>query len=231
MQAEELYREVDEEMQREKLLLLWRRYGRLVLALIVLLVLVVGGYFGWRAYQDRLARQDALAYAAAQAQLQAGDAKGAAEAFARIAGSNASGYGPLATLREAQTKLDANDRPGAIALLDRLAADAHADAVFRAIATLSSVSLQIDSGDPQALHGRLQPLVDDGGPWRFNARGMQGVLALRQNDDAGALKIFGALADDADAPRSLQNQAAELRDALNARRPPAAGGRAGQPTQ
>lgn len=216
MQAEELYREVDEELQREKLLALWHRYGKLAIAIVIVALLAVGGYFGWRYYQERQARAAAVAYAAAQATLEKGNAKQAGQDFAALA-TGSGGYAALASLREAQVDLNANDTKAAIQVLDQLADDGHADPIFRAIATLSSVSLQIDTGDPAALKARVQPLIDAGGPWRFNAREMQALLDIRTGDLKAAEESFDSLSSDADAPQDLQSRAAELRDALTAK--------------
>ncbi|SNB64221.1 hypothetical protein SAMN07250955_10452 [Arboricoccus pini] len=216
LQAEELYREVDEELQREKLLSLWRRYGKLAIAIIVIALLAVGGYFGWRYYQQRQARAAAFAYAAAQETLQKGDAKQAGQDFAGLA-SGSGGYAALASLRLAQVRLGADDTNGAITILDQLADNGSADPIFRAVAALSSVSLQIDAGDPATLRARLQKLIDAGGPWRFNAREMQALLDIRTGNLKAAEESFDALSSDADAPQDLQSRAAELRDALSAK--------------
>ena len=44
----DIFREVDEEVRREKLQQLWERHGNLIVAAALLVVLAVGG---WRGYE------------------------------------------------------------------------------------------------------------------------------------------------------------------------------------
>ena len=44
----DIFQEVDEEVRRERLMQLWKRYGNFVIAAAVIVVLGVGG---WRGYQ------------------------------------------------------------------------------------------------------------------------------------------------------------------------------------
>ena len=44
----DIFQEVDEEVRRERLMQLWKRYGNFVIAAAIVLVLGVGG---WRGYQ------------------------------------------------------------------------------------------------------------------------------------------------------------------------------------
>ncbi len=74
--------------------------------------------------------------------------------------------------------------------------------------------MQIDDGNPETLMSRLEPLAADGNPWRYTARELQAVLALRSGDTARARELFTRLADDMDAPDSLRTRATEMLRAL-----------------
>ena len=63
-QVTDIFREVDEEVRREQLKKLWERYGTLLIAACVLLVVAVGG---WRTYEWWEAKKAAEAGTAFQA--------------------------------------------------------------------------------------------------------------------------------------------------------------------
>ena len=73
--------------------------------------------------------------------------------------------------------------------------------------------LDLDKGDPEDVKKRLVPLASDS-PWRYGARELQGLLALRAKDEAQAKQIFADLAGDAAAPAGTRARAAEILAAL-----------------
>ena len=52
-----IFREIDEELRQENFAKLWKKYGNLIIAGAIVLVVAVGGYQGWRNY-DLNARTD-----------------------------------------------------------------------------------------------------------------------------------------------------------------------------
>ena len=47
----DIFREIDEELRRDNLLKLWSRYGRYVIAVAALALVIAGGVVAWRAHQ------------------------------------------------------------------------------------------------------------------------------------------------------------------------------------
>src|SRR5688500_18862128 len=88
----DVFREVDEEVRREQLLKLWRRYSKHVMAAALLVLAVVGGILLWRQWQEQRWIDRSNAYLAAAAMPPAE----AAEAYEAMAGDD--GYGVLARL-------------------------------------------------------------------------------------------------------------------------------------
>ena len=70
----DIFREVDEELRQDQAKKLWQAYGRYAVAAAVALVLAVGGFQAWRAWDlqqrtevsDRFARALALVFAPSQ---------------------------------------------------------------------------------------------------------------------------------------------------------------------
>lgn len=213
MKADELIREVDEELQREKLAQLWRRFGSYIVGAAVAVVALTGAWVGWQQWQAHRQAAEAMAYFEAERLARTQDAS-AAGAFAEIARGAEPGFAALARLGQAQALVAAGDKVGAVAALDGLAGASGADPLLRDLAALQAVSLLIDSAAPADLEARLQPLAAVGAPWRHRARELLALAKLRAGREAEALTLLKDLADDADAPPALRGRAAELRDAL-----------------
>jgi hypothetical protein len=211
----DIIREVDEELRRENWEILWKKYGKLAVAAAMALVLGTAGVVGWREY-DRSQREGAGdEFGALIAEVESTEeAARAADMLAAYIPGAPDGYATLARLREAKLRADAGEEEVAITLYDGLAGDNAVEPLFRDLAALYSVRMQVDSGDPVVLDKRLSPLAADGSPWRYTARELQAVLALNGGDSGAAREIFTRLADDTEAPDSLRTRAAELLRAM-----------------
>jgi hypothetical protein len=211
----DIFKEVEEDLRREKLEKLWQRYGRAVIALAVLVVVGTAGSVAWQRYQQHREAQLAEQYGAAIALADptAGDLAKADAALANIADAGG-GYGALAALERAAVKAKAGDLDGAGKIYDGLASDSAAPAALRDLARLLKVMRLMDSGDPAALTALLAPLMAPENPWRFSATELTALLALKSGDQKRATELFTQLADDQAAPSSLRARAAEMAAAL-----------------
>ena len=97
-----------------------------------------------------------------------------------------------------------------MAAFDAVAADDAFDADYRLLGNLYAAAVLLDGDDPEAVSRRLAPVVKAGSPWRSTALEMQGLLALKTGDNAGAAAIFEQLAADPATPTTLRARAAEL---------------------
>jgi len=215
VKSEEFFREVDEDLQRDRLAALWRRYGWFVIALAVAVVVGTAGGEAWRAWQQRSMQAEAARYEAAVQGLDADPAAAAGrlDAFAR---DSRSGYGQLARLREAQAKMAAKDEAGAVAALQTLADDRPADPLVRDLASLLVAERTIDTGDPAALKARLEPLAAAGAPYRLTARELQALLDLRTGDAASARKRLEDLSREVGLPQQQEQRVKQLLASLGA---------------
>jgi len=208
--SDQLLREIDEDLKREQWEKLWKAYGRYVVAVLVVVVIAVLGFVGWREYRERQLAEDGLIYWKADRQAAFGDYGAAAEGFETLVESGDAGYPELAGLREAAALAQAGDRESALELYDRIAQEADPQSHVGQLAELYGAMMLIDTGDPDQVAARLEPLAADGAPWRYSARELQGLLALRTGNLDEARKIFDGLVNDAETPTTLRNRASEL---------------------
>lgn len=209
----DIFREIDEELRRDNLLKLWQRYGKYVIAVAGLAVVVAGGIVAWRDHQASERLAEGARYSSALDLARTGKDAEAAAAFATLA-RDAGGYGVLAAFEEAELLAKRGDRKGAAAAYDRLAANAGIDPEFRDLAVLLSVMQALPDGDAKTAVDRLQPLTASGNPWRASALDLTAAAKLKAGDRDGAREIYQQLADDLAAPQPLRARAAEMVAAL-----------------
>ena len=210
----DIFREIDEDLRRDRLEKLWSRYGHYLIGLAVLIVLATAAVVGWRQYQARERRADSAQYAAAL-DLARRDQAAAAKAFDELASKAGGGYVILARLQAAASKASAGDVSGAIAAYDALAADGSVEPLYRDLASLSAAQHMLETAEPSAVIERLKPLAAGQSPWRPSALEITALAQLKAGDKKAALDTFKQLADDLTAPQGLRARAAEMITALN----------------
>lgn len=216
MTNENLFQEIQEDLERQKLEAFWKKYGKLVMACCVALVLGTAGASAWREWQtgqNRKATSELAAIIMKNANdptrvSDPGKRAMALDNYAQTAKGRA--QATLAALHAAAMYAQEGQKQEAQKRYEDISADAQSDTAFRQYAALMAVMLQMDEGDVAALDKKLEPLAAEGAPWRYTAREAQGYLALRAGDKVKAEKIFSALAQDAAVPRSLAARAADM---------------------
>ncbi len=212
MKSDQFIREVNEELQRERLTELWRRFGPYVIGLAVLIVLGTAGKVGYESWYDKRLQDRARVYAAAE-RLLAEDPVRAAESWLEMAAEGEDGFAALARLRAAAAFDDSGDRDRALEALRRTVAEA-TDPLVRDLAILFLAQYRIDEEDPAALIADLEPLTGADRPFRHSARELLAIASLRAGDRERAKTVLREILDDATTPLGQQQRVRELFDAL-----------------
>jgi hypothetical protein len=215
----DIFDEVEEDLRAERAQRLLKRYGGVLLALMLAVVAGAGGYEAWRWRRQQHDLAAAAEFLRAMAEADKAGAVPAERAaaiagFEQVAAVAPAGYATLARLRAAALKADAGDTAGAAASWESVAADGSADPLLRDLATLLWALHQIDVGDPALIRARLQPLTVSGNAWRPLAEEAEALIALRSGDAESARTAFRRLADDAGAPDGVRARAAGLLNRL-----------------
>jgi hypothetical protein len=202
-QSETFIREVDEELRRDQLKMLWKRFAPLIIGVCVLIVAITAGYRGWIWWEERKAAEAGDRFMAALAAIESGDkAKGEAD-LAAIAADSDVGYSALARLRLAGEKAGAGDKPGALAAYDAVANDSAVPAPLRDLGRIRAALLALDTGDLAGAKERATPLNVAGRAWRHVAREVIGTAAYQAGDLAAAREAFTEIQQDAETPQDL----------------------------
>ncbi|HWD58991.1 MAG TPA: tetratricopeptide repeat protein [Stellaceae bacterium] len=205
----DIFREIDEELRRDNLLKLWKRYSRYIIGAVIVALLIAAGIVAWRNHQLSLRQAQSVRYEAGLALLREGKEADAAKLFASV-GEEGGGYAQLAAFEAADLAVRSGDKKAAIADYDKLAAASDLDPELRDAATLLSVMNGFADADPHAVIERLKPLTASGNAWRSTALELTAAAQLKSGDKSGALDIYKKLADDLAAPEGVRARAAEM---------------------
>ncbi len=188
--------EVTDEVRRDKLFALFRRYGWIG---ILAVLLIVGGA-AWNEWQK--AQAQARAEAFGDAVLAALDTPDAAARRSALSAVSASGE-QTAVLGLLLASDPTQDRAATLAALDAVAADAALPASYRDLAVLRRVSVAGADMPVADRKAALDPLAQEGRPYRPLALEFLALLQVEGGDRAAAAKALQALADD---PRTSNSQ-------------------------
>ncbi|HEX6956589.1 MAG TPA: tetratricopeptide repeat protein [Ferrovibrio sp.] len=205
--------EVDEEVRRERMQKLFKRWSPLVFGVVIALLAGVAGYQIWHNHRMEKAAAAASAFDAALSKVQAGKPLDAAKAFADLAQTDDSGYALLARFQQAANLLEGKDVKGAIAALDAVAADNAVAARYRDLARYLAAFHGFDTLDAADLKQRLSAIPADS-LWSANARELLALAELKAGETEAARRLLTTLSDDAMAPVNLRGRATELLAAL-----------------
>lgn len=220
MKSEEFIREIDEDLRREKMAQLWRRYGGVILGAALLVVVGTAGKVFWDHRQAQTRAEEAQRFAAATRLLVAGKQAEAADAFAAIAADGSTGFAELARLKEAEARAAANDQAGAHTALIGLQGQG-GDPILRDLAALMLAERQLADGDPAELKRTLEPLAAPEAPWRNQARELLALVAVRAGNLDEARTLLNGLSQEAGVIPSQQRRASELLEAIGGAAPQA----------
>lgn len=185
----DFFHEVEEDLRRDQALALWNKYGNLVVAGVLLLVLAVAGHWGWTKYtthQRLQASADFLAAAASE------DKAAREAALAKVVAEGGS-YGVLARFRLAETALEAGDKAKARAILGEIAADSAAEPALADLARIQAALLELEIGKPEAAADLVKDMAQEGHSYRLAALEIRGLAALAGGDKAKAKAEFEEL--------------------------------------
>ncbi len=203
----DLLREIDEELQRERMTALWRKYQFVILGLIACIIFGTAANSAWKKHvaQREVSLSVALGSVATKPEMLDEEKIEAFQAFARS--NPGAGQSVLAQMAGISVMLGKNKLDEALKALDALANDAAATPLTQDYARLVRIQVQFDKADPVQLRQQLTPLAADGQPWRYTARVLQGALYGKHGDSAKAKDIFQTLSQDNQAPTTIRDSA------------------------
>lgn len=205
-ESESFIDEVSDEVRKDKLFKLFKRYGW-ILGLVV--VVIVGG----TAYNEwNKSKQETAARLSGDLMLAARDA-GNADALNTLTTTEA----PLAILahfERANLLLDGDDTAGALEALRAVTADVSAPLIYADLAWLKIVMLDGANMPESERNGAYERLMAEGAPYRLLAQEQLAMQYVRDGDIDAAKTELAAILVDPSITSGLRSRAQQLMVAL-----------------
>ncbi len=208
----DVFQEVDEELKRQHLDKVMRRYGPWAGSVAVAVVVGFAGFSFWQSYEERSQAAAGDALVAGMELVVAGDTAEAADTFSALATDAPGGYRLLARFQEAAAwRLD-GDFDRAIMLYDEIAADEETPLEYRELAQFFAGLAVIGRGTVRYddVESRLSSIATGTGLWRYQALEALAFAAYSTGQFALAASTYRQITDDALAPAGIAARANEM---------------------
>lgn len=202
--------EVTEEVRRDRLFALMRRWGW-VAVLAVLLLVGAAAWFEWTRAQERQ-RAEALGDAIIAA-LDKDAAEARAEALREIDAESAGGEAVLRLLMAGEAAAAGQDEQ-AVEALEGISTDGDLPEIYRQIATYKALIRQGDSVDPATRRQGFETLAQPGSALRLLAEEQLALLDVETGETEAAIERLRTIVADAEVTAGLRRRASQLIVAL-----------------
>jgi hypothetical protein len=204
--TDQIFREVDEELRKERFEQLWKEYGTYVAAAAVAIVLAVGGWKLTEYLQAKRTFEAGAKFNAAMLLLEGKKPEDAEKALRDLGLNAPGGYPALARMRVAAIEQADGRVDAAAKAYDAIAADGKTDTLLRGLASIKAAMLRIDTAGWTEMQNRLTPLKDVKGPWELSARELLGLAAWKSGKLAEAEAEYLALIGNRDLSPGMRQR-------------------------
>jgi len=202
--------EVTEEVRRDKLFALYRKYGWIV-GVIVVGIVGAAAYNEYRNYRQTEAARafgDQIMVAMSNQNV---DKR--AEAIAKVPADDAAAK-PFLALLQAAVGAESTDHAAALVLLDRVAAAPDTPDIYRSLAELKAVILRGADQDRSKRLAILDKLATPGNPFRVIAMEQKALALVEFGNNDKAIKLLLSILEEPGATQDLRDRTQRLIVAL-----------------
>ena len=175
-----LEREIEEELQKERLMEFWKKYCYLIIGGVLAIILTVVGTDAYHAWYKKVRLNESDRFEEAVVLNATGKQTESLIILENLSKTAKTDYKYLAQLKIAGIHLN-DDKAKALEQLKAVFEDKDAPASLKAIATLSFVGHQIDGENKDALINQLSPLLALNSPYFTEATELKTALLLNQD--------------------------------------------------
>jgi hypothetical protein len=207
MSDDSFFREVNEEIRKERAKAIWERFGPLAIALAVLVVLATAAFVAYEYWTESRANRSGDAFSQALTLANDGKSDEALEALKALESDGYGAYPVLARMRAATVLAEKQDFAGAVKEFDQVAADSSIPDSLRDTARLRAAFLLVDHGSYADVSARVETLTSETNALRHSAREALGLSAWKEGRAADALQLFEQISSDQGAPQNARQRA------------------------
>lgn len=203
----DIFREVEQDLRRERASRLWEKYGIYVIGLAVAIVVGAAAIIGWQEWRISVNEAASDRYDEVVAAAQKEKPAEAVAMLKQFADDNSGGYAVLARLQEADALMEAGKTEEAVKAFEAVASDSDATEIVRGMASIKAMLLTLDKASLDDVKARMMPLVEARSPWASNAQELMGLAAYRAGDYQFANEQFQAILESQSIPPGMRDRA------------------------
>lgn len=203
-------REVDDAVREDRMRTFLFRFGRPLIALVVLGLIAFGGWLFWQNYSAGQAGLHGRQLSAAIDTLSQNRPKAASAEADALARGDDQTYRALALMVQANAAQSQNQPAIAAARFGTIANDSRIDPALRHVALLRQTLVEMDTLPPATVIARLRALVARPGPAFASAAELTALAELKRGNDRAAGLLYKRIAEAPGVPDSLKSRAVQM---------------------
>lgn len=210
LRQEALAREVDEEVQREKMRALWQKYRFAVIGFVVGVLLVTIGTEIYHSWREKVSLRESDAFENATILAYTGETDKAMGILEELATTGKTGYAPLAKLKLVGVYMAQNKMDQALNSLKALANDTDVPTPIRSVATITYVGHAFDQEKPADLQAMLKPLLGSNSAFAASAAELSAALYLKEGNTQEAVNVLNQALNNPEASQVVKQRLTQL---------------------
>lgn len=201
----DIFSEINEDIRREQLQRMWKRYSVLIVAGAVLIVAAVGAWRGYEWYEGRRAIEVGTSFQQAMQLGIDGKADESQALFQKLAADGTSGYRDMARIQDA-IKIATKDAKAGAAAFQAIAADNSTAPIMKDVAALRAGFILVDTASYEDMRALIEPLTRTDHAFRNSARELLALAAWRAGNKAEAKTWLDQIQNDPTASAGIRDR-------------------------
>jgi hypothetical protein len=203
-------REIDDAVRQDQLTNFGRRYGKPLIAAVVLLLLAFGAYLFWQNRQEQARERASETLVTALDQVEAGNLSTAEQQLRPLIEGDSNGHAAIARMLSAGIAAQNGNSRRAGEEFAAIADSGDVPTELRQLARVRQVAVQFDQLPPQRVIALLGDQARPGQPFFGSAGEMVAMAYLAQGNNQQAGSLFAQIARDKDVPETLGARARQM---------------------
>lgn len=217
---DEFIDEVEKDIRQEKLETLWKKYGKVISAFLVLAIGSSSGWVLWSNHSKKQLNLTSQKFMKAQDRVLAGNLNEGVGVYDSIINDSSKTYSELAYIAKAAVlyQKGGEDAKKAVETLTKLSSNKSADPIMRDYATLTLIRMDVDLFDFDKIDdaskaklmthlASLDNIAQDKAPWKLLALELKGFVLYGLKDYTKASEVYISIAQTKECPRGLRARA------------------------
>lgn len=205
-----LFREVEEDLQKEQLKKIWEKYSTLIIIVVIAGLSFAAGFEGWKAWLQEMKQRDSIAYENAQILIEEQKFDEALKALEELAQKAKTGYAVIAAMEKASLLIKTGDLEEGLSILETIYHNKKIAKPYRDLAGIKLAGQILDDGKLDKILSLVDPLTYPNSAWRSLAMEIKALLYVRENQKEQALNYFNSIISDNAATQRVRARAVEM---------------------